>query len=616
MSFPSKNEILRLLKESVVGQEEAIERLVVAVDNHFFEIAKGVEPRTKLNIFITGPTGSGKTFLLETLADILHVAFKQINAGRIVPAGYDGFHIADAFKELIKECDNNLERAEHSILVWDEIDKRKYRNSSHEDIGQMVQEELLKSLGADRIAGIDTKNILQVGTGAFVGLSDIVRSRLNNPRLSENEAQNAALPEDFQTFGMIPELMGRFPIRLHVEKLSLDDYRRIIDSKKNSFIAQKRSLFEDHGFELHLTEAALEAMAKKAFKHDLGLRALQTVISDACDKIQLRFDDLYKQGKRRIEITEEVITKSESPRASFSTKFTSKNADQIRARMNELFERIKKDKDTTNSKPSDKKEPTPKPEENSAPSGSSTASSSEKPHTSEAYSFIPGAGSIFTEAEKRELKELLKSKRKNERTGGAFEGIRRRLQEMLNFSGGFGVNPSSTRVLTSLFSGIVTYTIIASLGDERRGFQIGHTVRYLLCRSEFSVWHLAGIVFALPAAFWMRYRNFAQTATATAVGVFALVIYAALIAFGARGEIFSFKHAIFSWLTFFDHALWRRGNVSLWNFFAAATSGLIFIWALRLSESPKAWDYGARVFRVLTGRGPTEATDLESTPYS
>lgn len=351
--IPAPHQIKARLDEYVIGQEKAKKVVSVAVYNHYKRAFLGGKPEEetvpgpdeevtieKSNILMIGPTGSGKTYLVKTLARLLDVPLAIADATSLTEAGYIGDDIESVVSKLLAAADNDVARAEKGIIFIDEIDKiAKKKNTNSRDVsGESVQQGMLKLLegaevevpvGANSknamvpLATVNTRNILFICGGAFPDLDEIIKERLTktasigfNSELKDKYDKDTDIlskvtVEDIRKFGMIPEFIGRLPIICTLQGLSKEMLVKILKEPKNAILKQYQKLLELDEVKLEFTDDALDAIAEKAMKRDTGARALRSIIED------FMLDIMYEIPKDnnigRVTITREYIEGTGGP---------------------------------------------------------------------------------------------------------------------------------------------------------------------------------------------------------------------------------------------------------------------------------------------------------------
>ncbi len=310
--IPAPHKIKGQLDDYVIGQEYAKKAMSVAVYNHYKRVATDTMDDIEIeksNMLMIGPTGSGKTYLVKTLARLLDVPLAIADATSLTEAGYIGDDIESVLSKLLAAAGNDVEKAEQGIVFIDEIDKlAKKRNASQRDVsGESVQQGLLKLLeGSDvevpvgsnsknamvPMETINTKNILFICGGAFPDLEDIIKERLNKHSSMgfiadlkdkydhEKNLLSKVTVEDLRKFGMIPEFIGRLPVIFTLQGLDEDMLVKILKEPKNAIIKQYQKLLALDEVKLDFDEEALRSIAAKAMKKDTGARALRSIIEE------------------------------------------------------------------------------------------------------------------------------------------------------------------------------------------------------------------------------------------------------------------------------------------------------------------------------------------------
>ncbi|MDL2302096.1 ATP-dependent Clp protease ATP-binding subunit ClpX [Lachnospiraceae bacterium OttesenSCG-928-D06] len=310
--IPAPHKIKASLDEYVIGQEHAKKVISVAVYNHYKRVATDTMDEIEIeksNMLMIGPTGSGKTYLVKTLARLLDVPLAIADATSLTEAGYIGDDIESVVSKLLAAADNDVEKAERGIIFIDEIDKiAKKKNTTSRDVsGESVQQGMLKLLEGSEVevpvgansknamvplATVNTRNILFICGGAFPDLEEIIKERLSksasigfNSELKDKYDKDKNIlskvtVEDIRKFGMIPEFIGRLPIIYTLQSLNQDMMIKILKEPKNAILKQYQKLLDLDEVKLEFDDEALAAIAEKALKRDTGARALRSIIEE------------------------------------------------------------------------------------------------------------------------------------------------------------------------------------------------------------------------------------------------------------------------------------------------------------------------------------------------
>jgi ATP-dependent Clp protease ATP-binding subunit ClpX len=349
--IPSPAKIKEFLDQYVIGQEYAKMVLSVAVHNHYMRLANPVVDEVEIdksNIMILGPSGSGKTLIAQSIARCLSVPFAIADATGLTEAGYVGDDVESIISRLLQNAGGDVEKAQRGIIYIDEIDKKSKKDSASgtRDVsGEGVQQALLKIIEGTEVmvspqgkkspsseqVKINTKNMLFIVGGAFVGVDKVVEKALNKNKglgfganltttTDQNELLRKVEPSHLMNFGIIPELIGRLPIIAPLQELSNEQLVKVLTEPKNAIIKQFTKMFALEGVDLEFTQEALMAIADLATKRKTGARGLRGVIERALLPIQFKLPDLVATGATKLVISEETIREDKDPQVLYEGK--------------------------------------------------------------------------------------------------------------------------------------------------------------------------------------------------------------------------------------------------------------------------------------------------------
>ena len=350
-NLPAPHQIKAMLDEYVIGQDYAKKVMSVAVYNHYKRVATGTMDDIEIeksNMLMIGPTGSGKTYLVKTLARLLKVPLAITDATSLTEAGYIGDDIESVVSKLLQAADNDVEKAERGIIFIDEIDKitKKSENVSitRDVSGEGVQQALLKILEGtiasvppqggrkhpqQELIPIDTTNILFICGGAFDGLEKIIESRMDkssigfNSELKEKsnddigEMFHKALPQDLIKFGLIPEFVGRVPVVVALDSLDEESLVRILREPKNAILKQYKALLSLDEVDLEFDDDAVKAIAHKSFERKTGARGLRSILEAVMNEVM--YEVPSDETIARCTITKDAVMGTGKPVIEYRT---------------------------------------------------------------------------------------------------------------------------------------------------------------------------------------------------------------------------------------------------------------------------------------------------------
>lgn len=314
-----------ILDEYVIGQDTAKKVLSVAVYNHIQKINNKHKKMDKSNVLLIGPTGSGKTFMAETIAKHLDLPLAIVNTTSLTAAGYIGEDVSSVIERLWKDAGEDVEKAEHGIIFLDEIDKNASSTggTNNKDVsGKAVQQELLKILEGDKVkiypegskknrksgeaVEIDTSNILFIAGGAFVGLKDKPGVQMDALGHTKTELNEVPDTEELISYGMIPEFIGRFPMIVELQEITETDMQHILTEPKDNILEQFKSLFELSGADVKFGPEFILRVAKEALEKKTGARGLRNIMENKL--VDFMYDiDLYRDAEVTIDYVDNKL---------------------------------------------------------------------------------------------------------------------------------------------------------------------------------------------------------------------------------------------------------------------------------------------------------------------
>jgi ATP-dependent Clp protease ATP-binding subunit ClpX len=334
----SPKQIVAYLDEHIIGQETAKKSASVAVYNHFKRLFRQPKvPVQKSNMLFIGPTGVGKTLIAQNLAELLDVPFVITDATTITESGYAGDDAEVLISKLYQAANYDLERAQVGIIYIDEIDKKAKRNDyvslSRDVSGEGVQQSLLKLMegcvvntaskrgSKQQQVAFDTKDVLFIVGGAFVGLDTSIMERVGKNRIGFGDQKITTSigweqhleTQDLIQYGLIPEFIGRLPSVNILHELSKEDLVKVLLEPKHSIVKQYQAMFELDDVELEFNKESISAIADKAIDQNIGARGLRRILEEMLLEIQFELPDMAKTGVKKIVITKDTINNGSNP---------------------------------------------------------------------------------------------------------------------------------------------------------------------------------------------------------------------------------------------------------------------------------------------------------------